>query len=478
MNPYNFSVLFFAFGTLFVGTSILLKQRDRVAVSFIVFSVFVVFWGIGYSLLVSETSSYKFALFVSRISNASAVFISITWIHFVFVFLNIDAQRKKLLLFLYSVGFCIVAFSFSRWFIPFVSPNEDLGFNWYTKPGPIFMIFTLFFFSTVPYGFFEMMRALKNVSGENLIQLKALIFATFFGFVGGSFTFLPVYGISIPQYGIFLMPLYPLIMAYAMIRHRLFDIEQIAQAFQREKLATIGLLAASVNHEIRNPLYAAQGLLETYLESKREGIGQKDPEIVSEKALNQIRRALDVITKLNRFAKPVSETNVQDLKASIQVAIQTVLDLVSYEFELDKIKIVNQIDSSFPFIRADQRQLEEILFNLIVNACYVMSATQRSSAAPQAKKADPSFGGKEGVLEIKGMKDEGRVRIEIKDTGTGISSEQAKHLFEPFHTTKGEKGTGLGLYITKQLVERNGGKIMVESKEGQGTIFKLEFKAL
>ena len=70
----------------------------------------------------------------------------------------------------------------------------------------------------------------------------------------------------------------------------------------------------------------------------------------------------------------------------------------------------------------------------------------------------------------------GEVRIIIQDSGTGISPDQVKHLFEPFHTTKGEKGTGLGLYITKQLVERNGGKITVTSKPGQGTSFALEFK--
>ena len=69
-----------------------------------------------------------------------------------------------------------------------------------------------------------------------------------------------------------------------------------------------------------------------------------------------------------------------------------------------------------------------------------------------------------------------KVTIEIADTGTGISPEQAKHLFEPFHTTKGEKGTGLGLYITKQLVERNGGKILVRSEAGKGTRFTLQFK--
>src|SRR3989338_4885206 len=101
------------------------------------------------------------------------------------------------------------------------------------------------------------------------------------------------------------MPLYPFIAAYFMIRHRLFDVEQVAQAFQREKLATIGLLASSINHEIRNPLYAAKGLLDNYVEMTKEGLREKSPLEIAERTSAQITRALDVITKLNRFAKPV-----------------------------------------------------------------------------------------------------------------------------------------------------------------------------
>ena len=277
--------------------------------------------------------------------------------------------------------------------------------------------------------------------------------------------FLPIYDILFPQYNLLLLPIYPIMFSYFMIRHKLFDVEQIVQAFQKEKLATIGLLVASVNHEIRNPLYSAKSLLESYLEMKREGLSHKDPDVVSEKALKQIERALDVITKLNRFAKPTQEPSPTS-QASIQEAIKNVLDLISYEFELDKIHIKNQVDSNTPPIQADQRQLEEILFNLIVNACHAMKEGQETGDKRQG-----------GRLEIKSTSHSSHVTIEIKDSGTGIPPEQAKHLFEPFHTTKGDKGTGLGLYITKQLVERNGGKIMVESKEGQGTIFRLEFKA-
>ena len=459
MNPYNFAVLLFAFGTLFVGLLTLLKRKDNVAKHFFIFSIFVTLWGVGFSILTNSAATYNSALFGSRFANVSAVFIPISWIHFILVFLKRDEKKKKLIYFLYFFGLLIIAFSPTPLFVSGVAENLIPGFKWYTQAGPVYHIFTALFFLAVPYGFWEMTRALHFGKGKNRLQLQLFIVATLFGFVGGSSTFLGVYGIIFPTYGVFFMPIYPFLMAYAMIEHGLFDLEAISNAFQREKLATIGLLAASVNHETRNPLYAARGILENFKEGTK-----KSPEEVTDKALSQINRALDVITKLNRFSKPTSETIPSNSKASIQEALQNVFDLVSYEFELDKIKIINQIDPNLPSIQADQRQLEQILFNLIVNACHAMK--KRQGAGGMAK---------EGILSLQSTIHNSRLTIEISDTGSGISQDQMKHLFEPFHTTKGENGTGLGLYITKRLIQTNNGKISVKSHVGKGTIFIIEF---
>ncbi len=460
MNPYNFSVLLFAFGTLFVGLLVLLKRKDEMAKHFFVFSIFVTLWGVGFSILTNSAATYQGALFGARFCNVSAVFIPISWCHFILVFLKRDEKKKKFIYFLYIVGFFIILFSPTSLFVPSMAENLLPGFKWFTQPGPIFHIFTVLFFLAVPYGFWEMVRALRISKDKDRLQLQLFIVATLFGFVGGSITFLPVYGIKIPQYGVFLTPLYPFIMAYGMIERGLFDIDKIAQSFQREKLATIGLIASSINHEIRNPLFAVKSLLEAYIEGEKEGYLKKTPLETSERALKQVTRALEVITKLNRFAKPTIHDSQTTNHASIPEAIQNVLDLVAYKFELDKIHIQNNIPKDLPSIQADQRQLEEILFNLIVNACHAMQEQGAGGGKGQG-----------GTLVLRSTQNAERVTIEISDTGTGISPEQAKHLFEPFHTTKGENGTGLGLYITKQLVERNGGKIKVSTDEGIGSIF-------
>ncbi len=454
MNPYNFALLFFSFCNFFISLLVLLKRRDSIGKAYFVFSIFVTIWGTAWSIVISSNASYDVALFCARLTHGSAGLISVAWFQLTSIMAGRSKKYKKVVYGFYLTAFLTLCFSTTKWFV--VGLRPAVGFPHYSRPGPLLTFYFIMYCLAVVLGFSQLWSAIKSSSGEQKQQFTGFFIATLIGFVGGTFIMLPVYDIFFPQYNLFLMPVYPFIMAYFMIRHRLFDLEQIAQSFQREKLATIGLLASSINHEIRNPLYAVKGLLETYVENVAEGLPHKEPLEISKRALNQVNRALDVITKLNRFAKPAPEETTRESKASIPEALQTVLDLISYEFELDKIHIRNHLPKDLPSIQADQRQLEEILFNLIVNACHAMK-------------------GQGGVLTLSSKLETSKLILEIKDTGTGIPQDQAKHLFEPFHTTKGENGTGLGLYITKQLVERNGGKINVTSRAGNGTAVTISF---
>ncbi len=475
MNPYNFSLLFLAFCSFFIALLIWLRRRDRVGRIYFIFSTFVAIWGASFSFTISDNASYQAALFSSRLAHGAAGLVGITWYHFCLVFTDQFEKHKKIIVGSYIFALIILSFAFTPWFIPRVAPA--VGFKHYTQDGFLLNVYMLYFFVNVILGFVTLHQEIKRSDGDRKLQLQGLFFSTLIGFIFGTAIILPIYEIMLPQYNLFITSLYPFMMAYFMMRHHLFDLEQAVQAFQREKLATIGLLAASVNHEIRNPLYAAREMLGSYIEILKEGKQNKGPLQTSEKIKCQIDRALEVITKLNRFAKPISDSISLDSRASIPEAIQNVLDLVSYESSLDRIKIDNQINLNISQIQADQRQLEEILFNLIVNACHAMdqggtliiSASCHSEAEGRRISEPRSF---------TSFRMTGKVQITIQDTGTGIFQDQMKHLFEPFHTTKGDKGTGLGLYITKQLVERNGGKITVQSKEGKGTAFLLEFKAV
>lgn len=461
MNPYNYALLFFSFCTFIISFLILLRRQDAVAKRYFIFSLFVSFWGSALSIVLSQNASYETALACVRFSSAMAVFIPITWLHFVLTFTGKDQNYKTLLSFLYGLGVLIDCFSPTKLFVPTV--YGIAGFVHYGQLGPIYHIFTFMFFLVVPLGFMHLYKKMKDPDNFEQFQIKGLLIAALFGFLGGGLTFLPSYGINFPQYGIFLMPAYPFMMAYFIMRERLFNIEELAQAAHREKLAAIGTLASSINHEIRNPLYIIQGLAQSFIANYEEGIFQ-DKNNALEKAVEVLRkasshsiRAVDIMKRFAMFSKRDAKQKPRIEPVNLNQILSDVLPLVNHELELDKIDLVQNIPQNLPAIKIDRRHLEEILFNLIVNACQAMKETEIA-----------------GIIEINAVQQNGHVNILVKDNGPGIPADKIKQVFEPFYTTK-EQGTGLGLYIIKQLVKENNGKISVKSKSTGGTEFLLCF---
>ena len=142
---------------------------------------------------------------------------------------------------------------------------------------------------------------------------------------------------------------------------------------------------------------------------------------------------------------------------AIEKEVDEVLALVGYELKLEKIEVEKRIQGGLPNILVDRKQFQEVLFNLLRNAGQAI--------------------GEKGKITIDAKREHGRVIIDIQDTGAGIQEDKIKELFNPFFTTKEPgKGTGLGLFIVRQVVEKNGGRIhLKETKVGEGTTFTLEF---
>ena len=261
-----------------------------------------------------------------------------------------------------------------------------------------------------------------------------------------------------------------------------------AEAAQREKMAVIGTLASGINHEICNPLGIARGQCEAFLLNKKDGIYKNKSEAeqlkevmrIMELVIKETDRATAITKKLSSFAKP-SKGEVAD-DVDIAKEVDEVLALVGYELKLDKIELTKNIPADLPHIRADKKQLQEIFFNLIRNAAQAIKETGRITISAR-EEGDISFNGKIGdvslknaALDIEKRPQHSKVIIEIADTGSGIPADKVEMIFNPFYTTKEPgKGTGLGLFIVRQVVERNKGKISLKSKVGEGTTFTLEF---
>lgn len=458
MNILNLSALFFAFCTLIIGFLVYFKRQDEVGKRWLFFSFTASIWGFFYSLWAGNFFDEKTSHLWMKLSHTGSAYIPIVWVDFIFTFLGVRGQKKAFLRSLYLFS---IFLSFAVWTPYFWKPFVACPpFKYYPQPGPVYHLFTGLFFGTVGYGFIEAIRAYQTWSGERRRELKYLILATGIGFFGGSLTFLPVYGLCFPQYNLLMMPFYPFLMAYAITRHHVLEFEEIAQAAQRDKLAAIGTLAASINHEIRNPLYVIKGFAESYLENLKQGIYanekeaiQKSTQILS-KTIEQAERAMEIMKRFSSFAKQGSREGIQLEAVDIGEAFDGILPLIRYELELDKIQLVRELPETLSAIRVDRRNVEEIFFNLVLNACQAMKDG--------------------GRLTIRAEQHNGMVQIEIQDQGPGIPSDKVSKIFEPFYTTKAS-GTGLGLYVTKRLVERNRGKISVESELNKGTRFTLRF---
>ena len=457
MNPYNISTLCFGFCSLLLGLFVWLKRQDEIGKRYFLMSFAYTGWAIFIAINLNNDISSDLGLSMGRLGNACAVFIPVAWYHFAIVFSGSIKKDHQFLKLLYVISAIIVSFSFTPWFIPKVIPM--VGFRYYSQVGPIYFLNALIFFTIVPLGFIELYKKIKIVDDSEKKQIKGLFFTALVGFVGGSPTFLPMFGIPFPQYALLLLPIYPFALAYVMIKQKLFDVEEFAQAAHRDKLTAIGVLAASINHEIRNPLFIIKGLAESCLDRQKEGVFSNDKKALEsandamKRSVDQADRAMDIIKRLSMFAKAGIEGEMKFEAVSIAEVLEGILPLVRYELAANNIALTREFPKDLPSVQADRRYLEEVFFNLIVNAC---QALKEKSAG--------------GEIIIRAASEQDKVRVIIQDNGPGIPADKLAHVFRPFYTTKVE-GTGLGLYITQQLVEKIKGQIDVRSEVGQGTFF-------
>lgn len=467
MNLYSFSVLVFSSGVLLISILALVKRKDAVAIRFLLFSICVFGWGFIFSFWITQNYSEEVTLRLVRTASVFVVFIPITWLHFVLTFL----EKKEPFKFFYKITYG------ATFLLSFLSPTDlifkgthpILGFKYMPTPGELHYLHLYIFVTLVLYGFYHLIREYLFQFGTRKEQLKYLLAGTISGFVAASSVYLAFYSIKFPLILLIVMPLYPILTGIALIRYGLFDVEQIVNAFRREKLAAIGTLAASINHEIKNPLYIIQGLSEVYFANvdANNYLDQtaeiKQSREVIKKIEEQTKRAMGIMRNFSNFAKQGVGDTVCAQILNLNDVISGILPLVKHELSLRKIKLSVEVPSDLR-VSADKVHLEEVFFNLIVNAIQAISVDTPENRA-------------EGEIRIFSERKNGNIFIRVKDNGPGILGDKFDKIFEPFYSTR-EEGSGLGLYITKRLVEKNGGRLSIHSKFGSGATFEMVFKSV
>jgi len=229
---------------------------------------------------------------------------------------------------------------------------------------------------------------------------------------------------------------------------------------RQEKLAVLGQLAGSVGHELRNPLsiinnaaYYLRMIQPQAEENVKEYLG-----IIE----HETRTADKIITDLLEF----SRTKSVDKKA-VQVAglVHQVLERFPPPVEME---VTTHLPEDLPSVDVDPQHLTQVLGNLVVNACQAMAS--HSSATGVAPHGQAAGATKAGQLTITAAHQGKEVAIEVRDCGVGIPPENLGKLFEPLFTTK-PKGIGLGLAVSRKLMEANAGRIEVKSEPGRGSTF-------
>jgi len=238
--------------------------------------------------------------------------------------------------------------------------------------------------------------------------------------------------------------------AYQEVVRRLRENEE--QLIQAEKLTSLGQMAASIAHEINNPL--AGVLMYTKLLAKKitGGTFRKEESLdYLSKMETEVGRCSRIIRNLLDFARQTEPTL---RPVDINRVMEQVLSMVGHQAQLQNIEMVKEFSPSLPNVVADFDQLQQIFTNLTLNAIQAM---------PDG-----------GRLTIRSSAVDGEVRVDVQDTGCGISKENMGRLFTPFFTTKEKgKGVGLGLAVVHGIIERHKGRIKVQSEVGKGTTFSV-----
>lgn len=229
----------------------------------------------------------------------------------------------------------------------------------------------------------------------------------------------------------------------------------VAESTQRllkvERLSVLGQITSQVAHELRNPLTIIGGFAHSIL--KKLDTHDSDYEYLKIIA-KETERMENILNNVLDFSKP-EKFNLE--KVNLNELVDQTLEMMESEIDLTKISIVKMPDPEISLVQANPDLIRQALINIFRNSLWAM---------PQG-----------GILSVVTQKSERAVRIEIKDTGFGISSQHRNNVFDAFFTTRPD-ACGLGLTVSAEIIKNHGGKIGVDSVEGKGSTFNIELPVL
>jgi len=244
----------------------------------------------------------------------------------------------------------------------------------------------------------------------------------------------------------------------------LYDRENELQAaqsalIQSEKMSALGQIGAGIAHEVKNPLTGILGHAQLAREKIIKHVDpaeiDKNLEII-EKETTRCKNIIENLMKFSRQEKALLSENEIDKVVTNSVA------LIEHQLNISGVKVTQEITPALPKVVINANQIEQVLINLMLNAMHAMEGKEVKKLTVRVKPGSPGF-----------------ARIEVEDTGTGMTDAVKKRIFEPFFTTKPSgKGTGLGLSVSYGIIKSHKGLLELNSTEGVGTTFIIELPYL
>jgi signal transduction histidine kinase len=225
--------------------------------------------------------------------------------------------------------------------------------------------------------------------------------------------------------------------------------ESQAQVLHQEKMAAFGLLAAGIAHEVGNPLTSISSLVQVLDDRGPDDYTREKLKLVT----SQLARIQSTLRELVTFSRPASD---EPGRVAVKDVVDEALGIAKYYKGGKNRQIVATVPEGLPPVEGVRDQLVQVVFNLVLNA---IDAT-----------------GKGGRIDVCCERQENRIILIVADDGTGIDPALQIRLFRPYFTTK-RQGTGLGLFVSRKIIEHHGGTIACDSVIGRGTTFRIELPA-
>jgi len=500
--------------------------RESENIGWFLSNIFAAIWSFGYLNMIT-TQDKEIASLSNIILHWAAIFIPLFYFFFTLAITKSYERYKKVFYFFSILAIFFTVIVTLKSFVLDVVPK--FIFNYVPDAGPLYKYFTAYFFIVVIYALVILYKNLDvtEISGLDKLRLKYIFIASMLGFAGGSSVFFLTFNIQIPPFSIVTFSLYPIVITYAILRHHLFNVRVIATELfifalwmfilirtlaaqnSQEQLSNGVLLIATIvigillirnvwkevrtreemealteqlaaaneklkeldqaktefisiaSHQLRTPLTAIKGYASLILEGDYGEISadlKHASQIIFDSANTLVTVVADYLNvssiELGKMKYDFTVFDLKDLVKSVIEELKQNIEKIGLElkFECDVTKSYS--------VKADLDKLKQVLVNIIDNSA----------------KYTP----KGGITVSLTKNSQAKVLFAVKDTGIGISKETIPKLFAKFIRAKNAnetnmRGTGLGLFIAKEIINAHSGRIWVESEgEGEGSQFYVE----